>query len=60
MEGEVVTMSDIFKFEQSGVAPDGKILGNLRATGLRPMFMPRLEVVGYKLRGEIFGVGGTR
>lgn len=60
MEGEVVTMSDIFKFEQSGVGTDGKIQGNLRATGLRPMFTPRLEVVGYKLRGEIFGAGIVR
>jgi pilus assembly protein CpaF len=60
MEGEVVTMSDIFKFEQSGVGPDGKIQGTLRATGLRPLFTPRLEVVGYKLRGEIFGVGTAR
>ena len=60
MEGEVVTMSDIFKFEQTGVGPDGKIQGNLRATGLRPMFTPRLEVVGYKLRGEIFGAGIAR
>jgi pilus assembly protein CpaF len=60
MEGEVVTMSDIFKFEQSGVGPDGKIQGTLRATGLRPLFTPRLEVVGYKLRGEIFGVGTMR
>jgi pilus assembly protein CpaF len=60
MEGEVVTMSDIFKFEQSGIGPDGKILGNLRATGLRPLFTPRLEVVGYKLRGEIFGAGMAR
>ena len=60
MEGEVVTMSDIFKFEQSGVGPDGKIQGSLRATGLRPLFTPRLEVVGYKLRGEIFGAGIAR
>jgi len=60
MEGEVVTMSDIFKFEQSGVGSDGKIQGTLRATGLRPLFTPRLEVVGYKLRGEIFGVGSMR
>ncbi len=60
MEGEVVTMSDIFKYEQTGVGTDGKIQGNLRATGLRPMFTPRLEVVGYKLRGEIFGVGIAR
>ena len=55
MEGDMVTMSDIFKFEQTGITPDGKILGNLRPTGLRPMFSRRLEVVGYKLRGEIFG-----
>jgi pilus assembly protein CpaF len=59
MEGDVVTMSDIFKFEQTGVGPDGKIAGNLRPTGLRPLFTPRLEVVGYKLRGEIFGAGGS-
>ena len=57
MEGDIVTMSDIFKFEQTGIGPDGKTLGNLRPTGLRPMFTPKLEVVGYKLRGEIFGAG---
>jgi pilus assembly protein CpaF len=55
MEGEVVTMSDIFKFEQTGVTSDGKVQGTLKPTGLRPLFTPRLEVVGYKLRGEIFG-----
>jgi pilus assembly protein CpaF len=59
MEGEVVTMSDIFKFEQTGVGSDGKILGSLRPTGLRPLFTPRLEVVGYKLRGEIFGASAA-
>jgi pilus assembly protein CpaF len=57
MEMDVITMSDIFKYEQTGISPDGKILGALKATGLRPMFTPRLEVVGYKLRGEIFGAG---
>lgn len=57
MESDVVTLTDIFKFEQSGIGPDGKILGELRATGIRPLFTPRLEVVGYKLRGEIFGAG---
>jgi pilus assembly protein CpaF len=60
MEGEVVTMSDIFKFEQTGLGSDGKVIGQLKATGLRPMFSPRLEVVGYKLRGEIFGAGSGR
>jgi pilus assembly protein CpaF len=57
MEGDIITLSDIFKFEQSGISPDGKVLGQLRPTGLRPMFTPRLEVAGFKLCGEIFGLG---
>jgi pilus assembly protein CpaF len=56
MEGDIVTLSDIFKFDQTGVSSDGKILGEMEATGLRPLFTPRLEAAGYKLRGEIFGV----
>ncbi len=55
MEGDIVTLSDLFRFDQTGVGADGKILGNIRATGLRPVFTPRLEVAGFKLRGEIFG-----
>jgi pilus assembly protein CpaF len=57
MESDVVTLTDIFKFEQSGITTDGKVVGELRATGIRPFFTPRLEVVGYKLKGEIFGAG---
>jgi pilus assembly protein CpaF len=57
MEGEVVTLTDIFKFDQTGIAPDGKIIGQLRPTGMRPQFTPRLEASGFKLGGEIFGAG---
>jgi pilus assembly protein CpaF len=57
MEGDVVVLTDIFKFEQSGVGEGGKILGQLKATGIRPLFTPRLEVTGFKLGGEIFGLG---
>jgi pilus assembly protein CpaF len=57
MEGEVVSLTDIFKFEQTGISPDGKILGQLRPTGIRPLFSPRLEAAGFKLGGEIFGAG---
>ncbi|MEW6093778.1 MAG: ATPase, T2SS/T4P/T4SS family, partial [Chloroflexota bacterium] len=57
MEGDVITLTDIFKFEQTGVSPQGKILGQLRPTGMRPLFTPRLEAAGYKLGGEIFGAG---
>jgi pilus assembly protein CpaF len=57
MEGEVITMQDIFKFDATGVTQDGKIKGEMRPTGIRPLFTPRLEAVGYRLRGEIFGAG---
>ncbi len=57
MEGEVITMQDIFKFDATGVTQDGKVKGEMRPTGIRPMFTPRLEAVGYRLRGEIFGAG---
>ena len=55
MEGDIVTLSDIFTFDQTGVSSDGKVLGEMEATGLRPLFIPRLEATGIKLRGEIFG-----
>jgi pilus assembly protein CpaF len=57
MEGDVITLMDIFRFEQTGVTPEGKILGQLRPTGMRPQFSPRLETSGYKLGGEFFGAG---
>jgi pilus assembly protein CpaF len=57
MEGDVVTQMDIFKFTQTGVSPEGKVLGELRPTGIRPQFSPKLEVAGFKLGGEIFGAG---
>ncbi len=57
MEGDVITLMDIFKFEQTGVTPAGKIVGQLRPTGMRPQFSPRLEASGYKLGGEFFGAG---
>jgi pilus assembly protein CpaF len=55
MEGDVVVLSDIFKFNQSGVDADGKILGQVKPTGIRPLFGPRLEAAGFKLGAEIFG-----
>jgi pilus assembly protein CpaF len=54
MEGDTIVMTDIFKYEQTGVAPDGSAIGHFRATGIRPMFSPRLEAVGYKLSAELF------
>jgi pilus assembly protein CpaF len=55
MEGDTVVLSDIFRFEQTGAGPDGKVMGQLKPTGLRPLFTPRLEIAGFKLPPEIFG-----
>ena len=54
MEGDTVVMTDVFKFEPTGVGENGKILGELRATGIRPNFGPKLEAAGFKLGAEIF------
>lgn len=56
MEGDTVVLTDIFKFEQTGVSNEGKVLGELKPTGIRPLFSPRLEQAGFKLRPEVFGV----
>ena len=59
MEGNIVTLTDIFKFEQTGIGEDGMVEGELVPTGIRPVFTPKLEVSGYKLSGDIFGAGVT-
>ncbi len=55
MEGEVIVLSDIFKFNQTGVDSDGKVVGQHKSTGIRPLFGPRLEAAGFKLGADIFG-----
>lgn len=59
MEGEVITMTDIFIFEQLGYE-NGKVIGRLRATGLRPKFMDKIEAAGIHLPPSIFGMGERR
>ena len=54
MEGEVITLTDIFVFQQIGVDDQGRPKGNFKATGLRPMFSPKLEAIGYKLEQHLF------
>ncbi|MCE1254753.1 MAG: CpaF family protein [Anaerolineae bacterium] len=56
MEGEVITMTDVFAFEQQGIE-NGKIIGRLRPTGLRPRFMEKIESAGIHLPPSIFGIG---
>jgi len=59
MESDVITMTDIFMFEQTGIE-DGQIIGRLRPTGLRPKFMDRIEAAGIHLPPSIFGIGERR
>jgi pilus assembly protein CpaF len=57
MEGDLVVLTDVFKFVQTGVDPEGKVIGELKSTGIRPNFMPRLEAAGLKLGAEVFATG---
>jgi len=59
MEGDVITTTDIFVFEQTGME-NGKIVGRLRPTGLRPKFMDQIEAAGIHLPPNIFGIGANR
>jgi pilus assembly protein CpaF len=59
MEGDIITMTDIFSFEQTGVEA-GKIIGKIRPTGLRPKFMDQIDAAGISLPPSIFGVGERR
>jgi pilus assembly protein CpaF len=54
MEGDVVVMQDVFLFEQTGVV-DGKIQGRLKATGIRPKFVEKFEIMGIHLPRGLFG-----
>jgi pilus assembly protein CpaF len=54
MEGDIVAMQDIFVFEKHGVRENGEVLGEFRATGIRPKFSDRLLVTGIQLPAAMF------
>jgi pilus assembly protein CpaF len=54
MEGDVITMQDIFVFVRRGVGEDGKVLGEFRPTGIRPRFSERLAAYGVNLSSMLF------
>src|SRR6476659_7125882 len=54
MEGDVITMQEIFLFEKMGVAEDGKVIGRFRATGVRPKACERLKTAGVHLAPDMF------
>jgi pilus assembly protein CpaF len=54
MEGDVISMQDIFVFERSGINPQGKVCGRFRATGIRPKISERLVTAGFALPSDMF------
>jgi pilus assembly protein CpaF len=54
MEGEIITMQEIFAFRQTGVAPDGTVQGHFSATGVRPKFIDRLRAHGVIVADNLF------
>ncbi len=60
MEGDVVVLQDIFRFTERGNGAQGKVEGEMRPTGIRPKFTPRLQVAGFDLSPEVFGASFGR
>ncbi len=54
MEGEVISMQEIFRYQRVGLTPDNKIIGHFTATGVRSHFSERFKLWGYNLPAEIF------
>jgi pilus assembly protein CpaF len=54
MEGEVVSMQEIFTFRRTGMDAEGRVLGHFAATGVRPRFARRLEEWGMPLPEDLF------
>jgi pilus assembly protein CpaF len=54
MEGQIITLQDLFRFQQTGVTPEGKIEGLMAPTGIRPTFAEKFEQAGIKLTEGLF------
>ncbi|MDW7711805.1 MAG: CpaF family protein [Deferrisomatales bacterium] len=54
MEGDVITLQEIFTFEKKGIDPAGKVRGHFRATGIRPKFCDKLELAGIPIPADLF------
>jgi pilus assembly protein CpaF len=54
MEGDTISMQEIFVFDKMGVTQDGKVIGRFRATGVRPKCCERLKMAGIHLPADMF------
>src|SRR5919112_773775 len=56
MEGEIITMQEIFRYHRRGIAADGPVIGGFESTGVRPTFADRLRLAGAELPGDLFAM----
>jgi pilus assembly protein CpaF len=56
MEGDIIVLQDIFAFQQEAFE-NGKVIGRIMATGVRPRFMPKIEDAGIHIPPQVFGIG---
>jgi pilus assembly protein CpaF len=54
MEGEIITMQEIYRFRRRGISAEGKVVGSFEATGVRPTFVERLQIAGVELPPHLF------
>ena len=54
MEGEIITMQEIYRFRRRGISAEGKVVGQFEATGVRPTFVERLQLAGVELPPHLF------
>ena len=54
MEANTIVMHDVFVFQQKGISKEGKVIGEYRATGVRPLFAERFKIYGIEFPEGIF------
>ena len=59
MEGDMIALQDVFTFKQQEITPDGKVVGQLESTGLRPSFLGKFEKYGVSLPTSLFASGSV-
>ncbi|MGD0114960.1 MAG: CpaF family protein [Dehalococcoidia bacterium] len=57
MEGQIVTMQDLFRYDQKGIDSDGHVVGEFKFTGIHPQFSEKFKLAGIQLPQDIFGPG---
>ncbi|HEX5630683.1 MAG TPA: CpaF family protein [Acidimicrobiia bacterium] len=60
MEGDIITMQDVFRFHKRGLDEEGKVIGGAVATGIRPKFADKLAEAGLPLSGDLFAATAER